>query len=273
MNPATRLLSLTLATLCALTAASSAPAADAAHTAVTDARAQARIETTYRLSPYLRADRLQVEVTDGVATLRGSVTEDVSKELAGAVASGIEGVAEVDNQLQVEPSVPAATRRRFGEVLDDGTISAAIVSKLVWSRFANDLDVAVATREGAVTLTGKARSTEARAAANRLAATTRGVNAVDDRIVMDAAIGSGMHAPVKGESPGSTISDAWITTKVKYTLLYSSNVAGKDIEVSTAMGVVTLSGTLDSGAERALAIELTQNIGGVKSVESDALVL
>jgi osmotically-inducible protein OsmY len=39
------------------------------------------------------------------------------------------------------------------------------------------------------------------------------------------------------------------------------------------MGVVTLSGTLDSGAERALAIELTQNIGGVKSVQSDALVL
>jgi hyperosmotically inducible periplasmic protein len=273
MNPTTRLLSLTLATLCALTIAPLAPAADSTHTAVTDARAQARIETTYRLSPYLRADRLQVEVSDGVATLRGRVTEEVSKELAGAVASGIEGVAEVDNQLQVEPSVPATTSRRFGEVLDDGTISAAIVSKLVWSRFANDLDIAVATREGAVTLTGKARNAEARAAANRLAATTRGVNAVDDRIAIDAAMDGGMHTPTEGESAGSAISDTWITTKVKYTLLYSSNVAGSDIEVSTAMGVVTLSGTLDSGAERALAIELTQNIGGVKSVQSDALVL
>ena len=64
------------------------------------------------------------------------------------------------------------------------------------------------------------------------------------------------------------VSDTWITTKVKSTLLYSSNVSGADITVTTVAGVVTLKGKLDSGAERALAIELAQNVKGVKSVNA-----
>jgi hyperosmotically inducible periplasmic protein len=69
------------------------------------------------------------------------------------------------------------------------------------------------------------------------------------------------------------ISDAWITTKVKSTLLYSSNVRGTDIVVNTKDGVVTLNGRVDSGAERALAIELADNVRGVKSVNAKGLTI
>ena len=69
------------------------------------------------------------------------------------------------------------------------------------------------------------------------------------------------------------VSDSWITTKVKSTLMYSSNVDGSDIDVTTKKGVVTLSGKLDSGAERALAIELAKNVRGVASVESTGLTI
>lgn len=264
-----RLLALAIAALLGGTSSFPISAAETVHTAVTDARSEARIDTTFKLSPYLRADRLDVKVSDGVATLRGSVREEVSKELAGAIASGIEGVVEVKNQLEVEPSATAEAPRRFGEVLDDGTITTAINSKLAWSRFADDLKVTVATRDGAVTLTGNARSSDARAAANRLAATTRGVGAVDDQIVVGAAADT--LKPATAAPASTAISDTWITTKVKYTLLYSSNVAGTDVQVSTEAGVVTLSGKLHSGAERALAIELAQNISGVKRVEADSL--
>ncbi len=54
-------------------------------------------------------------------------------------------------------------------------------------------------------------------------------------------------------------------------MLYSSNVKGSDVEVSTKGGVVTLSGKLGSGAERALAIELADNVRGVKSVNAETL--
>ena len=55
--------------------------------------------------------------------------------------------------------------------------------------------------------------------------------------------------------------------------MYSSNVNGSDIDVSTSAGVVTLKGKVDSGAERALAIELADNVRGVKSVRSEGLTV
>jgi osmotically-inducible protein OsmY len=55
--------------------------------------------------------------------------------------------------------------------------------------------------------------------------------------------------------------------------MYSSNVNGSDIDVSTSAGVVTLKGKVDSGAERALAIELADNVRGVKSVQAQSLTV
>ena len=43
--------------------------------------------------------------------------------------------------------------------------------------------------------------------------------------------------------------------------------------MSTKDGIVTLSGKVDSGAERALAIELADNVRGVKSVRSKGLTI
>jgi hyperosmotically inducible periplasmic protein len=73
------------------------------------------------------------------------------------------------------------------------------------------------------------------------------------------------------QDASQAISDSWITTKVKSTFFYSRNVSGSDIEVITLNGVVTLRGHVDSGAERALAIELAQNLRGVKSVNAKDL--
>jgi osmotically-inducible protein OsmY len=67
------------------------------------------------------------------------------------------------------------------------------------------------------------------------------------------------------------VTDTWVTTKVKSMLMYSSNVNGSAIKVSTAGGVVTLSGEVGSQAERSLAIELARNVRGVKSVTSNGL--
>ena len=61
--------------------------------------------------------------------------------------------------------------------------------------------------------------------------------------------------------------------KVKSTYMYSNNVNGSDIAVTTSAGIVKLTGKMDSGAERALAIELARNVKGVKSVDSSALTI
>lgn len=254
----------------ALAGASGAFAAARPSQEVIEARQESQIWTTYALSPYLRANDLKVSVHDGKATLTGNVAESVNKDLAKQIALGVDGIKSVDNNIEIQSDykTPAQSAERgYGEKVDDATITSTVKSKLLWSRYADGLTADVDTRRGKVNLSGTATSKEAKDFAGRLAMNTRGVHAVNNELVVQAA------KPAVAQTEEQHISDGWITTKVKSTFMYSSNVNGSDIDVSTNGGIVTLTGKVDSGAERALAIELARNVRGVKSVESKALAL
>src|SRR5690349_11836383 len=139
----------------ALAAVSGNVAADTAAQNMTEARQETQIWTSYALSPYLRASDLKVSVHGGKATLSGTVEDGVNKDLAKQIALGVTGITEVDNQIAVQPDyVPAKrTERGFGEVVDDASITAAVKSKLLWSRQTDGLTVYVDTQRGNVTLT------------------------------------------------------------------------------------------------------------------------
>ena len=233
-----------------------------------EARQESQILTTCALSPYLRAYDFKVTVCRGAATLSGSVAEDVSKELAGQIALGVAGIKSIDNQIEVISNFSAPARpaeRSFGEIVDDASITLLVMSKLSWSRHANGVTAKVETTRGMVKLSGTADSNDAKNAADMLAKNTPGVSWVDNQIIVDA----GKPRAVIGES--ADVSDDWITTKVKSNFMYSKNVNGVDIAVSTNSGVVTLTGKVDSDAQRALAIELARNLRGVKRVNSTSL--
>ncbi len=238
---------------------------------VIEARQESQIWTTYALSPYLRANDLKVSVHEGKATLTGKVAEDVNKDLAKQIALGVDGIKSVDNKIEVVPNYKSPSQsadRSYGEVVDDASITSAVKSKLMWSRYADGLSANVDTVRGKVKLSGTAESADAKDAAGKLAMNTHGVHAVNNQLVVEA----GKPAAV-AKAEGTDMSDGWITTKVKSTYMYSSNVNGSDIAVSTNAGVVTLTGKMDSGAERALAIELARNVKGVKSVDSSSLTM
>jgi len=237
---------------------------------VIEARQESQIWTTYALNPYLRARDLQVSVHEGKATLTGNVPESVNKDLAKQIALGVDGIKSVDNKIEVQDKYvePAARAdRSYGEKVDDATITSTVKSKLLWSRYADGLTADVDTKRGKVLLTGKADTLEAKNAAGKLAINTRGVSSVNNLLVIENAKPSLVKAEV------NNIADGWITTKVKSTFMYSTNVDGSDIGVKTHEGVVTLSGKVNDGAERALAIELAKNVRGVKSVDSKELTM
>lgn len=249
-------------------------AADTAGQNVTEARQESQIWTTYALNPHLRAMDIKVSVQAGKATLTGKVDEDVNRDLAKQIALGVTGIKEVDNQIvvQADYAPPARADRSFGDVVDDASITTAVKSKLLWSKHADGLATDVDTRSGKVTLTGKADSGAAKDLAGRLARNTRGVVAVDNKLVVAQAKPSADgKADMAAMEAKSDISDSWITTKVKSTFSYSSNVDGSDISVTTKEGVVTLTGKVDSAAERDLAVELAKNVRGVKSVHAKGL--
>ncbi len=70
---------------------------------------------------------------------------------------------------------------------------------------------------------------------------------------------------------GKAGSDTWITTKVKSKLLADDATPGMDIEVETKDGVVSLSGTVASEAEKEAAVTKARSVEGVRSVMADGL--
>lgn len=242
---------------------------------ITEARQETQIWTTYALNPNLRATNLKVEVKGSKATLSGTVEEGVEKELAKQIALGVSGIKEVDNQIVVDATYAAPARtsseRSFGEVVDDSTVTAAVKSKLLWSKHADGLRTEVETMNGRVTLSGTANTPAAKDLAGRLARNTDGVVAVDNKLTIEPKPNVSDVAGKKADQAALAVSDSWITTKVKSTLLYSRWVDGSDIKVETKSGIVTLSGQAETAAERNLAIELAQNVRGVKKVEAKSL--
>ncbi len=245
---------------------------------LSEARQESQIRTAFSLNSYLRANDLQVSVDEGKATLTGTVEEDVSKELAHEIAHGVTGIENVDNQIKVDsdyaPPERTSQDRSFGEVVDDASITATVKSKLLWSKNTEGLDINVDTAMGKVTLSGEAESDDAKALAATMAANTRGVVSVDNRLVVDSTNPAPEVANNdSGQDSFLDVSDGWITTKVTSTFMYSANVESHNIEVSTDQGIVTLTGKVDSDSERLQAIELAGNIRGVKSVNATGLTI
>ncbi len=247
--------------------------ADTASQEVINAKQETQIWTTYALSPYLRANDIKVSVNEGKAKLEGTVDEDVNRDLAEAIALGVTGIKAVENNIKVVPDYqPNSDTSGYGSHIDDVNITSAVKSKLLWSKYINTKLIKVETINSKVTLSGNVDTQKSRELAERLAKGTPGVISVTNNLEVNKTPGSAGMAKASIEETGSTLSDSWITTKIKSTYLYSRNVNSADISVNTDNGVVTLSGKVNSGVERALAIELAQNIRGVKSVQAKELV-
>lgn len=247
---------------------------------VADVRREAQIWTSYGLNPHLRAFDLSVNVDGNKAVLDGKVESRVAKDLAEQIALGVEGIKHVDNRIVIEPDYippkPASSDRSFGERVDDATITATVKSKLLWNSHTDGLDINVDTMNGKVILTGTANSASEKDLAGRLARRTNGVIGVNNQIAVAPGSPSSTDkakTEVKdtAQKTGVVISDSWITTKVKSSLLFTRSINSFDIDVTTDKGVVSLSGKVDSSIERDLAIEVAQNVRGVKKVDASRL--
>jgi len=71
------------------------------------------------------------------------------------------------------------------------------------------------------------------------------------------------------ESTGEYVSDSWITSKVKATLVDDPLVKATEVNVETFKGVVQLSGFVSSSAAMSQAVKVTKSIKGVTSVKND----
>jgi hyperosmotically inducible periplasmic protein len=78
----------------------------------------------------------------------------------------------------------------------------------------------------------------------------------------------GSAPPASSETMGQHLDDGTITSKVKANLLTAKNVKSAHIHVQTRQGIVWLSGTVPSVADKAAAEEVVQNVSGVAGVKN-----
>ena len=240
---------------------------------LSEARQEGSIWTAFALNRHLNPFTIDVDVENGSAKLTGKVETDVERDLAEQIALGIEGVKKVDNQLTLDPAfeAKASAEPNLSQRFDDATLVATVKSKLLWNSNTEGLDINVNADNGKVSLTGNAQTAEAKELAGRLAANTDGVRAVNNQLSVSATDSTAAKAQNAADDTAAVISDAWITSKVKSSFIYSRNLDGLNISVDTQKGMVSLSGSVLSNAEKQLAIETARNIRGVRGVDADAL--
>jgi len=118
--------------------------------------------------------------------------------------------------------------------------------------------VKVKASDGIVTLTGTVQDNDDKELAADTVTNLPGVMAVKNEIT------------VKSIYPER--SDSWMALKVRSRLLVKANVSATNTKVTAANGIVTLSGTADSQAQKELTAVYAKEIDGVTSVRNEIVV-
>lgn len=141
--------------------------------------------------------------------------------------------------------------------LSDEAIAIAVSTRLQAAPSVPYDRLDVETQDGIVELSGTVSHLLAKDRALRLAQTIKGVRAVVDRISVD---------------PDVTYTDEKLGRHVKLALARDPAADSYQVEVTVRDGVVTLTGQVDSWAERNLAEEVVKRVRGVREVESRVTV-
>ena len=161
----------------------------------------------------------------------------------------------------LRPSLHAQTK------VSDDTLKDRIAYRLETSPLVKKYDIQVKVANGNVRLDGAVATDAQKHEAGKLAKID-GVAKIDNQISIDKDVDKTLMDRTKNgmRKTGEAISDAWITTKVKWFFLGDDLLKGSHIDVDTKDRVVTLSGTVKTETGRKQAVRLAQDTDGVTKV-------
>lgn len=148
------------------------------------------------------------------------------------------------------------------------TLKDRIEFRLETNDVVKKYDVKVAVDDkGVATLSGDVATAAQKAQAETLAKID-GITRVVNNITIDPDEDKTLTERAKNglNKAGEKISDAWITTKVKWFFVGEDLLKDSNIDADTANGVVTLKGTVKTAAGKARAVALAKGVDGVKNV-------
>jgi osmotically-inducible protein OsmY len=246
----------------------------------TDAEITTDVQGRFYQDSTVRASRVDVDTNNQVVTLSGSVQSDEARQRALELARGVEGVTSVEDRLMVAalaepaastmPDRPDAARTAAADrdPAPPGWITTKIQAQYFVSGEIKPWNIDVTTSsDGVVTLRGTVDDAQAKSEAVRIAQATEGVTRVDDELVVQQGDTS-----ERAKAAAEPVTDAWVTIKVQSKFYVDDDVRGRNIDVTTVDGVVTLTGTVLNAEERRRALTLARTTDGVREVK-DQLTL
>lgn len=141
----------------------------------------------------------------------------------------------------------------------DDQIEKAFKASHVYQTELKQTGISIDAENGVVDLKGSVDNEDQKRLAEDTARGIPGVVRVEDHVKVENAQKEG--------------SDEWIALKVRGALLFHRNVSATDTHVQVQNGVVTLTGTANSDAEKALAAEYANDIKGVVRVDNQIRVV
>ncbi len=196
------------------------------------------------------ASKVNVEVSNGIVTLRGEVPTYFASTAAYYDALGILGVVNVRNQLAVRYPVGKS-------VPTDEELETELRRKLAWNPDIDVLDMEIDVSAGVVTLHGTVDAYWKKLYAEDLVASEPGVIFINNYLAI---------------TPEKDIIDQDIANDIVRSLEARSAVFADDVTVRVRNGHVTLTGTVPSWAARESAHDAAAYTAGVVDVENRILV-
>ena len=152
-------------------------------TANSDAWLRDKVKVALLFHRSVSAVTTEVDVKDGMVTLRGDAASQAQKELTTEYAKGVEGVKDVNNEMTVTET--SKKTRTVGEKIDDASITAQVKMTLLYHRSTSALNTKVTTKKGVVTLSGKAGNAAEKDLATKLVNDVNGVKGVNNRMTIE----------------------------------------------------------------------------------------
>lgn len=155
------------------------PHSDSLGAAIGDTAITAKVKARLAGDARMKDSHIEVHTTNSMVTLSGSATSADASEAAEQLALGVNGVKDVDNEIEA-PSKLSAAAQHAGRKISDDWITTKIKTQLKADRsIQGDSDIDVHTFDGVVTLSGTAASKDALEHAKTLARNVKGVKSVE----------------------------------------------------------------------------------------------
>ncbi len=132
------------------------------------------VNDAFLYDPRVKSFAVDVEVDNGLVTLRGTVDNLKAKRSAELAARNTIGVWKVENNIKVRPAGPPS----------DFEIAQNVKNALLWNPLVDRFDITVMCRNKRVYLYGKVDATYEKKEAEDVASQVKGVVQVDNNLTV-----------------------------------------------------------------------------------------